>query len=219
MAVTFANIEALFRQKYNGVDQDDLLLVLNFAHDEITSRVQLYDETTEDVTWTSSDVTNGVRRWAVSGNVRRAWDARYFTSATESTGLIRTNKHKLDHMFEGWRTADPGTPSHWFEDGGYIGLYQKPDTAPTAGYPKVVLYTFERQALTTGSSLPSQVASPWAWVYGALWQYAEMRDEEKADGFFKKYQRARRELIADIKAINARDFASVRGNVPRVRNL
>jgi len=219
MAITVANILSLFNLRYNGIDPDDFYLLLNYTQDEITSRVQIYDETTEDVTWTAADITNGVRKWAVSGNVRRIWDARYFTSATVSTGLTKTNKHKLDREYPGWRTASSGTPAYWFEDGGFIGLYPKPNTAPTAGYPKVILYTFERQALVAGSSLPAQVSSPDAWLYGTLYRYAEMRDPERAEEFFVKYKRARKELIDDIKAINARDPARATVLVPGVTNI
>jgi hypothetical protein len=219
MATTFTVFESRFRQTYNGIAQADLLALLQEIHDEISSRCQLYDEGTEDVTWTAADVSNGVRRWALSANVRRVWDAYYFTSATESFQLKRTNKHKLDKENEGWRQADAGTPSQWYEDGGYVGLHAKPDTAPTAGYPKVVLYTFERQTLTTGSSLPGQVASVDAWLYGCLFKYADSRDKANSEFYEQKYLRARRELIADIKAINARDFAQAQAYVPAVTNL
>ena len=127
--------------------------------------------------------------------------------------------HRLDYDEPDWRVQSAGTPTHFYESGGNIGLYRRPDTAPSGGYPKVTLYTFERNALTAGGNMPGQVSNVDAWLYRTLHRYAMGRDPEKARMYLGEYRLALKDLADDIKARNARDAAQVKPYVPSVGNV
>ena len=152
-------------------------------------------------------------------DVRRGWQARYFTSATSSSELTETNKHRQDAQDPDWRTRNAGTPTLWMEDGGQIIFVDPPATAPTSGYPRVELYNNGRHVLNADSELPGQVSSIEAWSWYIKWQYAENRGVEGAERMRQLHKMALRELAQDIQSINARDDVEVHSWVPAVVNL
>lgn len=219
MPITVPQIKADVKLKFNGISDADFLMFLNEGHAKICKRVQLYPQSSAFIVWTAGDVTAGRGEWSLPVKVKRGWQARYWSSATSSTRLEPTNIHRLDSLNEEWRTADAGMPTEWYESGGSIGLYPKPSTNPSSGYPKVEIYNTGFEELAADDSLPEQVDDPTAWSCYVKYRYATSRDEAAALGFMKLHRMALKELSDDIDALNPRDKKEIHPYVPSVVNL
>lgn len=219
MSITVAQIEADTRLRCNGISDTDFLTFLREAHAKICKRVQLYPQASAFITWTAQDVTNGRAEWPKPPKVKRGWQARYWTSSSSSFPLKPTNIHRLDNDYEDWRIATAGTPSEWYESGGNIGLYPKPSTNPSSGYPKVEIYNTGFEELDADSELPEQVDDPSPWSSYIKYRYLSNREgPDAAIGFMKLHRMSLKELADDIDSLT-RDKREVHAYVPSVTNL
>lgn len=110
-------------------------------------------------------------------------DAYYITSATAAKKLVPTSTDWLDKYAQSdWRTTtDTGEPVYYYveaKDDGTVklGLWPKPETATSGGYPKVTLYGSSYRVVTTSTDVPGIIADIRVLINGIKMLHAEDKD-------------------------------------------
>lgn len=223
MGILVSDIRKAVKRACNGIGDEDFYLLLNEAHARICKRVQLYPQASAFITWTVADIDSERGEWPAPAGVRRGWQARYWSDADTSYELTATNIHRLDNLNGDWRVEDPSQPNEWYFSGGNIGLYPKPSSDPSSGYPKVELYCTGFEELDEYGMLPDFVDDMSAWEYYIKWKYLNDRDDgkrsQKIRDYYSLHRTALRELAIDVAAIVPRDYMEVHSAVPQVVNI
>lgn len=188
---------------------------LQRANDWVLTAVRLYPDASEDLTLTANDDT-----YAYNINTLAIWQAVYLESST-STGIVLQPKSvdTLDQDEPTWRTNPAGSPRYFFDRGGEVVLYPKPDTSSSGGYPKVVLYSTRKQTLSDVTSLPESVRQIDAWADYICHLHAKRYAIQDAQGWFEAAMASRQMLIDQLNMVTYRKKAKMRAKYPFVRRV
>lgn len=187
------------------------LELLNEAHLYITTQLHLVPDTTYLVTTVA-----GQQEYALPDSVATIWDCVYWFGGFVSGG---TNYQPLkatnpDTLFEdsgpAWQLQSPANPWGYYERGGNIGFVQAP---MTSGDQVQIFYT-PATTLTAQSSLPTNIPSPWAWIYHICYRAAPIPFQAGFDTLFQREMKLLREYVLGRMG---RDRARVAYRVKRVR--
>lgn len=210
---TGADILVGARRIYNDIDDTAGLDLLQKAHDFLLRFVRIYPEEVVDI-----NLVAGTREYALDSDVLRVWEAEYRTSATTATPLEQTSTDWLDYNMRGWRSLPNGTPSMFYDIGGYIGLVQKPDTTSSGGYPIVRGYATKRQTLVGATALPLMIREQTdAWEDEIAYRWArQTRSIEDIKLRDAARRRSRNELMSFLQGRLPRNRPHVESNIPEI---
>lgn len=214
MAITGQDIIDLVRERYADFETSFEARDLQWAHDEIVKNVRILPESNVDVSLVA-DTT-----FATYGaDVARIWAASYYRAADDKYALRETSEDDLDAQNPGWRTHDSsGNCDQYFDIGGQIGLYPKPDTTTVAGYPKVVLHCSERESFGLADAIPAHITDPEPWVSLICYRFAQRRARDEAQAWGRAAASAVQSLSNYVMGVTARRHPGARRGFPTIRN-
>lgn len=187
------------------------LELLNEAHLYITTQLHLIPDATYLVTTVA-----GQQEYPLPDNVATIWDAAYWRGGFVASGsnykpLKATN---TDTLFEDrgptWQLNQPGTPWGYYERGGNVGFVD----APSVSGDQVQIFYTQATTLTAQTQLPTNIPSPWAWIYHVCFRAAPMPLQAGFDSLFQREMKLLREYV---HGRIGRDRARVSYRVKRVR--
>lgn len=185
------------------------LRLLQEAHNDLLRQIRLYPTETVDLTLVAD-----TQEYTLDSTVLRAWAATYYYASASPQGLIETSYDQLDYENKLWRDAASGVPTRWYDVGSVVGLYPKPATATSGGYPKVTLYVSKEKTLSTGTTMPAMVPNYDAWIAAACAKWA-MRNDQNQLVKWKQIARIEQEsLAAYIMGRQARNHPNAHFGMP-----
>lgn len=182
------------RVAYPQIEEAQALIYFRQVHREILAQAQI--ETKEQ----QIDLTQGQREYALDqiAVVRAAYLVK---SASDIKMLTPTSTDWLEEHRPIWRaTQEQGEPTHFYIEDGNIGLDPNPDTTTTAGFPKLLVYGTDNQALIITDDIPVAIPSIRVYIEGMKRLYASDRDPARFDQWDKTYQNELHKTLATINA-------------------
>jgi hypothetical protein len=212
MAVTYTAQRVIeLAQELAPMDPIRGLDLLNQAHLYITSQLHLIPDVTELITMVA-----GQAEYPLPDDVVAVWDAAYWAGGYVAAGsnykpLKQTN---VDTLFEdsgpNWQLRPASTPWGYYERGGNIGFVFTPSVASD----QVQIFYTPATTLGITDTLPTNISSPYAWVYHMCYRAAAMPDKA---GFKQLFEDEIHYLKEYILGRMGRDRARVSYRVRRVR--
>jgi len=193
------------------------LQIINDVQADILRAVRLYPVTTRTVT-----LISGQQFYALDPDIYRIWSCVWQNNAniTSQIKIFETSRDELDYQAPNWQAQSPTITYKYFEDGGNIGFVPPPLIPTTSGYPIVKIYcTTASPLLSNEDTLPPQVPTPDAWVWGCCARWATMQRRDDAAGFADLATGAKDDLIRFVNGRLARQKSRVMQSYPRVRNI
>lgn len=190
------------------------LTLLQEAHDRVLGAVRL--RPVEEVT---INLTSGTYEYALSDDVIRVWAAVYVRSSIQADALREISIDMLDDDRPNWRYDPASTPTRWYDVGTMVGLFPKPDTTTSGGYPILKLYTTKRQTLTGSTTMPAMVPNYDAWVSWVCRSWAWAQDRQNLPYWEQRADETLADLIERIQGRQARLKPSVLPSYPSVSNF
>lgn len=179
---------------YPQVEDAQALIYFRQVHREILAHAQI--ETKEQ----QIDLTAGQREYPLDdiAVVRAAYLAK---STIDIKKLAPTSTDWLDEHVPTWRaTSEQGEPVRFYVEDANVGLDPIPDTTTSAGFPKLLVYGTDNQALTETDNIPKGIPSIRVYVEGMKRLYASDRDPSRFDQWDQSYQAELHKTLAAIDA-------------------
>jgi cell wall assembly regulator SMI1 len=141
---------------------------LQEAHNHILHAVRLKPTTSTTITLVADQ-----QEYTLSDDVLRVWAATYYESAGSYSPLRETSYDELDLTDKTWRDQASSQPNAYYDLATVIGLYPKPATATSGGYPKVTIYVSSKETLAGSTTMPSNVPDHDAWIHYVATKFTE----------------------------------------------
>jgi hypothetical protein len=192
------------------------LEIINDVQSDILRACRLYPLTVFNLTLVANQ-----QFYTLDPSVYRIWSCLWQNNSniTSQIKVIETSVDELDYQAPNWRSQAPANIYRYFELGGQIGFVPAPSIPTTSGYPIVILNTTCSHPFTlTTDTLPAQVPTKDAWVWGACARWATMQRRDDAAGFADLAQASLNDLINFVNGRLPRQKPRVMQSYPRVRN-
>lgn len=174
VTTTITNAQAT----YPDITSTNGIVYANRIHRDL---LQSYPEMRMDTE--DTNLTAGTYEYALDEDIWKVWSAVYLTAASTGTSLFNTTPVQLDNLNPDWRLESNVAPTKFYiasnTTGRVLGLFGKPPTTTTGGYPIVRMYVSRRGTTLSGSDLvydwipSSRVYSAGIAYYHALARYPE----------------------------------------------
>lgn len=162
---------------------------------------------TEDI-----NLTSGTGEYSLDEDIYKVHSALYLTAASTGTVLDETSVTELDNKNAGWRLESSGTPTGFYvwanTTGQVVGLYPKPNTTTSGGFPKVTLYVTRRPSALTGSDTVFTML-PDSQIYkeGILLEFAKAQRKEDVAMRLEVYRAELQRVGEFVRGINFRKLS------------
>lgn len=169
------------------------------------------------------NLTVGVNEYSFDPQVQRVYAALLYQSAGQ-IGLPMKQKSVdwLDDNIINWRDPEnpPTFPYYYGFDGDRLVVYPFPNQTTAGGFPYVNIWCEKYTVLALTDTLPDQVQSPKAWVYGTAAQLEENKGRyEKATYLKARYKQEKSMLLRQITGRMLRDPTEIHMHIPQVQHL
>ena len=196
-------------QGFRLLSEEQVVQYLELVHAELCGRYSLYRQSF------NIDLTASVQSYSLHPSIRRIWEARYHTSATDFVPLEGVNRDVLHQSRPGaLEDTNTGDPVEFWAEGTTLGLVQLPATTTdvTSGYPRIELDCAvltpicPTGKITSDLTIPSGLADGSYYVHAVRHEYADDRMQDVAEkevGIWQgRADRAKQRKLDALRAID-----------------